>query len=234
MWHSPLLFVFQYGFVNHAIYLLVQRNFGEETWQKIKWVLLSTSEGRIRILGCRHTVWDPPDLCLSFSHQGNFWRGEFCVCPKRKDARDTPSERENSPSLQLRQAQSTQDAGRSAGANSNVFPLMLLVCSVDTPIHINRSHLLALHCAWCPASCVDWASRHGARNESTHHSGRITLFSHSTKGHSSKVCSLTAAKNIEKDCSPTDAVNCQVIDNAIKIWRAQMGFYSSFDWLTAL
>lgn len=33
--------MFQYGFVNHAIYLLVQRNFGEETWQKIKWVLIS-------------------------------------------------------------------------------------------------------------------------------------------------------------------------------------------------
>ncbi len=30
-------------------------------------------------------------------------------------------------------------------ANSNANPLMLLACSVDTPIHINRSHLLALH-----------------------------------------------------------------------------------------
>ncbi len=40
-------------------------------------------------------------------------------------------------------AQSTQDAGRNAHANWNVFPLMLLACSVDTPIYINRSHLLA-------------------------------------------------------------------------------------------
>ena len=29
-------------------------------------------------------------------------------------------------------------------ANSNANPLMLFACSVDTPIHINRSHLLAL------------------------------------------------------------------------------------------
>ncbi len=34
---------------------------------------------------------------------------------------------------------------------------MLLACSVDTPIHINRSHLLASRCAWRPASCLDWA-----------------------------------------------------------------------------
>ena len=33
--------------------------------------------------------------------------------------------------------------------------------------------------------------------------------------------------------SPTHAVNGQVIDHAIKVWRAQMWFYSSFDWLTA-
>ena len=39
-----------------------------------------------------------------------------------------------------------------------LFPLMLLACSVDTPIHINRSHLLASRCASRPASCVDWAS----------------------------------------------------------------------------
>ena len=32
---------------------------------------------------------------------------------------------------------------------------MLLVCSVDTPIHINTSHLLVSRCA----SCVDWAYR---------------------------------------------------------------------------
>ena len=43
-------------------------------------------------------------------------------------------------------AQSTQDAGRNACTNSNIFPLMLLACSVDTPIHINRSHLLASRC----------------------------------------------------------------------------------------
>ncbi len=54
-------------------------------------------------------------------------------------------------------APSTQDAGRDAHANWNVFPLMLLECSVDTPIHINRSHLLASRCASRPASCVDWA-----------------------------------------------------------------------------
>ncbi len=35
-----------------------------------------------------------------------------------------------------------------ACANSNANPLMLLGCSVDTPIHINRSHLL------CVASCI--------------------------------------------------------------------------------
>ncbi len=34
---------------------------------------------------------------------------------------------------------------------------MLLACSVDTPIHINRSHLLASRCASRPASCVDCA-----------------------------------------------------------------------------
>ena len=33
-----------------------------------------------------------------------------------------------------------------ARANSNANPLMLLVCSVDTPIHINRFHLLCV--AW--------------------------------------------------------------------------------------
>ncbi len=31
-----------------------------------------------------------------------------------------------------------------ADANSNANPLMLLACTVNTPIHINRSHLLAL------------------------------------------------------------------------------------------
>ncbi len=33
---------------------------------------------------------------------------------------------------------------------------VVCVCSVDTPIHINRSHLLASRCASHPASCVDW------------------------------------------------------------------------------
>ncbi len=56
-------------------------------------------------------------------------------------------------------AQSTQDAGRDVRANWNVFPLMLLACSVDTPIDINRSHLLVSRCASRPASCVDWALR---------------------------------------------------------------------------
>ena len=55
------------------------------------------------------------------------------------------------------EAQSTQDVGRDAFLNSNVFPLMLLVCSVDTLIHINRPHLLASHCALHPVSCVVWA-----------------------------------------------------------------------------
>ncbi len=31
-----------------------------------------------------------------------------------------------------------------ASANSNAYPLMFLACNVDTPIHINGSHLLAL------------------------------------------------------------------------------------------
>ncbi len=35
-------------------------------------------------------------------------------------------------------------------ANSNANPLMLHACSVDTLIHINRSHLLALRvCVLC-------------------------------------------------------------------------------------
>ncbi len=35
-------------------------------------------------------------------------------------------------------------------ANWNVFPLMFLVCSVNTPIDNNRSHLLVLHmCVLC-------------------------------------------------------------------------------------
>ena len=46
----------------------------------------------------------------------------------------------------------TQDAGRNAHKNSNANPLMLLVCSVNTPIDDNRSHLLLLRvrvvCEW--------------------------------------------------------------------------------------
>ncbi len=42
-----------------------------------------------------------------------------------------------------------------AHANWNIFPLMLLVCSVNTPINDNRSHLLVLRCASRPASCVN-------------------------------------------------------------------------------
>ncbi len=41
-------------------------------------------------------------------------------------------------------ARFTQDARRHARANWNVFPLMLLASSVNTPIDNNRSHLLAL------------------------------------------------------------------------------------------
>ncbi len=55
------------------------------------------------------------------------------------------------------QAQSTQVAGHDTRANLNANPLMLLECSVDTPIHINRSHLLASCGVSRPASCVDWA-----------------------------------------------------------------------------
>ena len=33
---------------------------------------------------------------------------------------------------------------RTRDANWNVFPLMLLACSVDTPIHINRFHFLCI------------------------------------------------------------------------------------------
>ena len=60
---------------------------------------------------------------------------------------------EKSKSCSL-EAQSTPGAGRKARANWNIFPLMLLVCSVDIPIHINRSHLLASHCASRPPSRV--------------------------------------------------------------------------------
>lgn len=34
--HSFLFYCKKYGFVNHALQLLVLRNFGEETWEKIK------------------------------------------------------------------------------------------------------------------------------------------------------------------------------------------------------
>ena len=42
-------------------------------------------------------------------------------------------------------------------ANSNTNPLMLLVCSVNTSIDDNRSHLLALPCASHRTSCVNKA-----------------------------------------------------------------------------
>ena len=73
-------------------------------------------------------------------------------------------------------AQSTQDAGRDAHANLNIFPLMLLACSVDTPIHINRSRLLALHCASPPTSCVDWALGSGNRSQNLRLAPRIGTF----------------------------------------------------------
>ncbi len=44
---------------------------------------------------------------------------------------------------------------RDAHANWNIFPLILLGCSVNTPIDDNRSHLLVLHCTSRPASCVN-------------------------------------------------------------------------------
>ncbi len=44
----------------------------------------------------------------------------------------------------VREAQSTQDAGRDARTNWNIFPLMLLACSVNTPIHAHRFHLLCV------------------------------------------------------------------------------------------
>lgn len=31
-----ILFLFQYGFVNYALELLVVRNFGDEAWENIK------------------------------------------------------------------------------------------------------------------------------------------------------------------------------------------------------
>ena len=45
-----------------------------------------------------------------------------------------------------------QDAGRDAHANWNANPLMLLVCSVNTPIDHNRSHLLSL----CVRVLCEW------------------------------------------------------------------------------
>ncbi len=52
-----------------------------------------------------------------------------------------------------------------APANSNIFPLMLLGCSVDTPIHINRS-LCLRHIAHCIPRPV-WIAPH-ARPHSAH------------------------------------------------------------------
>ncbi len=39
----------------------------------------------------------------------------------------------------------------------HTFSFDIAYCSVDTPIHINRSHLLASCSASRPVSCVDWA-----------------------------------------------------------------------------
>ncbi len=61
------------------------------------------------------------------------------------------------PAPRLPLAQSTQDAGRDTCTNWNIFPLMLLARSVDTPFTSTWSHMLALRCASHPASCVDWA-----------------------------------------------------------------------------
>ncbi len=44
--------------------------------------------------------------------------------------------------------------GHNTCANSNIFSFMLLACSVVTPIHINRPHWLASHCALRVASRV--------------------------------------------------------------------------------
>ena len=57
--------------------------------------------------------------------------------------------------------------------NSNIFPLILLACSVDTPIHINRSHLLALPCALRPESCVDWALHNAGSTVNARHSHSV-------------------------------------------------------------
>ena len=61
----------------------------------------------------------------------------------------------NCRNLGAAEAQFTQDARCNAHANWNIFPLMLLACSVNTPIDDNRSHLLALRCASRQASCVN-------------------------------------------------------------------------------
>ena len=84
----------------------------------------------------------------------------FLRCPisaVHKQAHWPTQEAQCRYSIAASKAQSTQDAGRHACVNSNIFPLILLACSVDTPIHINRSYLLASHCQSHPASCVDWA-----------------------------------------------------------------------------
>ena len=86
------------------------------------------------------------------------WEG---LCPALRAGDNAVVTLTSALSSFLPEAQSTQDAGRHPRANSNIFPLMLLACSVDTPILINRSHLLALHCASHPTSCVDWASATG-------------------------------------------------------------------------
>ena len=57
----------------------------------------------------------------------------------------------------INRASFTQAVGRDAHANSNANPLMLLACSVNTPIDNNRSHLPALRCTSSRASCVNVA-----------------------------------------------------------------------------
>ncbi len=66
--------------------------------------------------------------------------------------------------LSRRKAEFTQDARRDAHANWNLFPLMLLSSSVNTPIDNSGPHLLPLRCAsLCAslcASCVNGAKGH--------------------------------------------------------------------------
>ncbi len=73
----------------------------------------------------------------------------FCSTYLRQDPLGSPPVTENGGPVHPSQAKFIQDAH----ANWNVFPLMLLASSVNTPNDNNRSHLLALH-VLC-ASCVN-------------------------------------------------------------------------------